>query len=117
MIGGDVWGGSGFAAPGGLQSWIQVPKMKIPQTVEGRNPATFQATLPLHPLHLILEVRGYRDVSKKVGAVTNTGSILNEGGGGICFGGLQDSVLQPLRSFQMPLESSGRLFLPMVPPL
>ena len=50
MIGGDVLGGRGYAAPGGLQSWIQVPKMKIPQTVEGRNPATFQATLPLAPL-------------------------------------------------------------------
>ena len=46
MIGGDVLGGRGYAAPGGLQSWIQVPKMKIPQTVEGRNPATFLATLP-----------------------------------------------------------------------
>ena len=49
MIGGDVLGVRGYAAPGGLQSWIQVPKMKIPQTVEGRNPATFLATLPPAP--------------------------------------------------------------------
>ena len=29
MMGEEVLGGSDFAAPGGFQSWIQVPKMKI----------------------------------------------------------------------------------------
>ena len=51
MIGGDVLGGRGYAAPGGLQSWIQVPKMKVPQTVEGWNPATVSTVFEVIPFY------------------------------------------------------------------